>query len=442
MVSGRVPARRRAAASVLGWGALLALLSLAVGCNQLTGAGGLKVARCGPDAGPDSAGCETGVGALSERDAGGPSDTNPELGRRVGSGAGSTGGSAGVDPGPPSAPLSCEPGSRVQCLGPDGCSGSQTCQDDGRSFTGCECGPAPVAGAGSVGASCEGDEDCARGLGCSTAQASSGPFLGGGAQDGYCSRPCAGDADCVGSDPGAICVSHASGPAFCFQECSPAQPSFPGQCNGRSDLLCLPLSSGQRGYCAPACQTDGDCAPRACDLGSGLCADSVSEGQAIGGECSANGDCAAGLCLSLPGQPAACTGLCTLGSVAGCGFGESASERSAACTGGAAAGLGLGLGVGLCQELCDVDDDCLQVDSGWGCSPWPAGEGANGLDYEESFNSIGFCEPLASAGSSPASPEPGCNDTCLFASNGSCDDTEAFLPLCDLGTDCSDCGPR
>jgi hypothetical protein len=243
--------------------------------------------------------------------------------------------------------------------------------------------------------------------------------------------------DCVDSDPGAICVSHASGPAFCFQECAPSRPSFPAQCNGRSELLCLPLSGGERGYCAPACQTDGDCAPRACDLGSGLCSDSVSEGAAIGGACSADGDCAAGLCLSLPGQPPACTGLCTLGSIAGCGFGESDSERSAACTGGAAADLGLGLGVGLCQELCDVDEDCLQAESGWGCSPWSTGEGSDELGFEERFNSVGYCEPQAAAGSS----DPSCNDTCLFAGDGSCDDGEPF-PLCDPGTDCSDCGPR
>jgi hypothetical protein len=38
----------------------------------------------------------------------------------------------------------------------------------------------------------------------------------------------------------------------------------------------------------------------------------------------------------------------------------------------------------------------------------------------------------------------GCNDTCVFAGDGECDDggPGAQFVECDLGTDCTDCGPR
>jgi hypothetical protein len=37
-----------------------------------------------------------------------------------------------------------------------------------------------------------------------------------------------------------------------------------------------------------------------------------------------------------------------------------------------------------------------------------------------------------------------CEDTCLFAYDGECDDggPDADWSVCDLGTDCADCGPR
>lgn len=418
--------------------AVIAAALLVAGCNQLTGVGDLRVARCGTDAGADAGPCETRQGELNQQDGGAPRE--PELGNGRGasggaSGAAGNGGAGGRDlDGNVPAAQSCEPGSQLQCLGPGGCPGSQRCSDDGASASACECGAAALALAeSSVGAACESDDDCSPGLACTSSQASSGPFLGGGVQGGYCSRPCGTDSDCASSDPGALCVRHEGGPPFCFQQCGLATRSFPDQCNGRSELLCLPLSGGQRGYCAPACQTDDDCAPRACDLATGLCSDEANDGLPVGSACSADEQCAAGLCLTLPGQTPACTGLCTLGSAAGCGFAEEDPSRSAACTNDSAGDFGLGLaaGVGLCQELCNVDEDCFQAELGWGCTPW-----ADAAD-EERFGSVGFCEVLVSATQS----DPACNDSCLFAGNGSCDDETSFLPLCEQGTDCSDCGP-
>jgi hypothetical protein len=143
----------------------------------------------------------------------------------------------------------------------------------------------------------------------------------------------------------------------------------------------------------------------------------------------------------LPGQTPACTGLCTFGSIAGCGFGADDSPRLAACTTSAGGGelavlLGIGVGPGLCQELCDEDDDCAQAENGWGCTPWP-----DLLDNAERFDSIGFCEPQDGDGDGG---DGLCNDSCLFAADGACDDGGAgsFIPVCELGTDCLDCGPR
>ena len=39
---------------------------------------------------------------------------------------------------------------------------------------------------------------------------------------------------------------------------------------------------------------------------------------------------------------------------------------------------------------------------------------------------------------------PGCSNTCATANDGECDDggPDSLYSICDLGTDCNDCGPR
>ena len=48
------------------------------------------------------------------------------------------------------------------------------------------------------------------------------------------------------------------------------------------------------------------------------------------------------------------------------------------------------------------------------------------------------------AGGSGGSPGSGCTDTCSDAADGACDDggPGSDFTICDLGTDCTDCGPR
>jgi hypothetical protein len=464
------------------------IVLLAMSCNELTGVGDLKVASggCDPDAGercdpgttdterlkpdePPPATAGRGGGGFRLQDAGvgnGGSDgcaaardipmvfapTIAGVSPGCGSGGslpiadGGSGGSSGsgADPDPDAGgddPPSCIPGSVRACFGAGNCAGAQSCLADASGYASCVCGPTPLAVRGAVAAACTSDANCADGLSCTTPGDIGGPFSNGaepgGPQNGYCSRSCSSDADCQAADPLAICLGPGAGQNHCFESCDPLRASFPAQCNARDDLTCIPLAGETlQAYCAPACQNDAACTPRICNLGTGLCQDRQGTGEPLGAACVSNEECADGVCFALRGQPSICTGLCTFGSVAGCGFAEDASERDAACIDSALAG---GAGPGLCAELCDVDADCEQQQAGWVCTPW-------GLDvileYALAFNRTGFCE-LPSGGSLGGGE---CNDDCLFAVDGECDDaaSESFegADVCLPGSDCTDCGAR
>ena len=476
----------------------LSLLLLAVGCtvsgcNVITGVGDLKVSPgCGPDAGD---GCDDGTSVSMDRGplepppddgtGGTPSDVGdagpgdgcaagrdlPQLfspagliGASPSNGCGSGGihiidddgttemdGEADAGPGsgddglPPRSTL-CSAGSVQACAGTGNCAGSQMCLADGSGYSSCACAPPPLAVRGSVAAACETDAQCAKGLTCTTAADVGGPFSNGaqpgGPQNGYCSRSCNTDAECQAADPGAICLGPGSGSNHCFTSCDVRAPSFPAQCNGRDDLTCIPLSlspATPRAYCAPACQDDAACAPRFCNLATGLCQDEPHAGKPIGAGCTANGECDSAVCSTLPGQPApVCTGLCTFESPAGCGFGAEAAGRDAACV---VTALGGGAGPGLCSELCDVDTDCEQNAAGWTCTPWSLDVL---LSYAVLFERSGFCELAASAGGGGADESGTCSEECKYTNDGWCDDggPDSLTNFCALGTDCLDCGAR
>ncbi len=363
-------------------------------------------------------------------------------------------GSADDLPTPPA--TFCAPGASRACTTSALCAGTQSCVADGSGFSACLCPTAPAQPIrGSVAAACAATADCAGGLECVTSADRTGPFSAGeqpgGPQNGYCSRSCVSDADCKASDPLAICLGPGGGLDHCFQACTVLAPTFPAQCNGRADLTCVPLLVGDadRSYCAPACHDDAGCAPGFCNLATGLCQDAKPTGKPIGAGCTLNEECAAGVCFALRGDPSVCTGLCTFGSVGGCGFAEDAPERDAACLD---TGLDGNAGPGLCTELCDSDDDCEQRSEGWVCTPWSLDVL---LERVQAFNRVGFCEFAANpGGANPGGPDTdgpdtdgpgaGCNEDCLFASDGECDDggPGATTDICLLGTDCTDCGSR
>src|SRR6185295_523362 len=96
----------------------------------------------------------------------------------------------------------CTPGQSISCAGENGCAGHQVCRADGTAFDGCICGPNSSHAdggytdsgphSGLLGAQCETDDNCRKGLIClgttSTKLAGEGP--GGG----LCTAPCTGDA--------------------------------------------------------------------------------------------------------------------------------------------------------------------------------------------------------------------------------------------------------
>jgi hypothetical protein len=278
----------------------------------------------------------------------------------------------------------------------------QACAADGASYGECDCSPAGsnggsggnagasgggtagsassgAAGAGSqpgtaqfdgaTGLPCSVDTDCFGGMSCIPSSAPDTPFGPGGPQGGYCTSVCSDSADCVALDRLSDCFPLNDGSAgFCLAVCplgttSPLGPS----CAGRNDLACADVfpAGSTAGLCLPTCWSDADCDGRVCDLGSGLCVDSLT-GRGTGGigaACNAATeltDCASGVCFPVEEDGAGfCTGFCTLapGGPVGCGFGPDGA-RDAACTPiqqGAIAG-----DQGFCLELCDVTADCAQ----------------------------------------------------------------------------------
>jgi hypothetical protein len=467
---------------------LLAVGCNVISCNAITGVGDLKVTPgCGPDAGDgcdadpsvkmdqrpleppddDSGGTARGVGDAGPGDGCAAGRDLPQIfspadliGARpangcgsddihiVDDGSGDTGGAdagAGSGDGPPPLSTRCSAGSVEACAGAGNCAGTQMCLADGSGYSSCACAAPPLAVRGSVAAACETDAECAEGLTCTTSADVGGPFSSGaqpgGPQNGYCSRSCNTDAECQAADPGAICLGP-GGSNHCFTSCDVRAPSFPAQCNGRDDLTCIPLSlspTAPRAYCAPACQDDAACAPRFCNLSTGLCQDEPHAGKPIGAGCTDNGQCNSGVCSTLPGQPApVCTGLCTFESPAGCGFGADAVERDAACVDTA---LGGGVGPGLCSELCDVDSDCEQNAAGWTCTPWSLDVI---LTYALLFERSGFCEFAPGAVGGGADEAGLCSEECTYTDDGWCDDggPDSLTDFCALGSDCLDCGAR
>jgi hypothetical protein len=422
---------------------------LAIGCNVITGVGDLKIAEsCSADAGQT---CEADTSVMERM----PLEPLPDggasgAGFRVGDVATGSGGSNGCAASR-DLPVISGPSNRIGVNPASGCGGSGG-EGDGAL-------PVPVAVngsvavSGSVAAACTTDADCADGLTCTTSADIGGLFSSGaepgGPQNGYCSRPCNTDAECQAADPGAICLGPGTGRNHCFASCDLTLATFPAQCNGRDDLTCIPLALDMpRAYCAPACQDDAACAPRFCNLSTGLCQDDPRTGKAIGAGCTNGEECAAGVCLALRGQPAVCTGLCTFESPAGCGFAADASERDAACVDTL---LGNGVGPGLCTELCDADSDCEQQAAGWACTPWS-------LDvivvYAQTFARLGFCELAPDSGGGGGAGGGGgsgggggtgkCTEECLFSADRECDDggPGSSTDLCLPGTDCRDCGAR
>jgi hypothetical protein len=132
-----------------------------------------------------------------------------------------------------------------------------------------------------------------------------------------------------------------------------------------------------------SCDRNGDC----CGFydGSSGCVGFVGGEVLCSAYCFYNSDCESGCCVTLTSGDGACA---------------PSYECSSGCRGRG--------------EVCDGDYQCCELDCQW--------------------NSVGPNTCF----------DPSCNNQCGFAYDGDCDDggPGSDFSLCDLGSDCGDCGPR
>jgi hypothetical protein len=273
---------------------------------------------------------------------------------------------------------SCVKGQQGKCFGAGQCPGYQVCQADG-TYGACVCGdadagsrPFPHTGplSGLLGAVCGADADCRHGLQCVTSD--SKLIHGEGPSSGMCLSRCAVGHEelCSSVDATARCLvvddkgtaDTSDDLAYCLPGCTLGdQPASADKCRGRVDLVCTASTTGGKtGYCSPSCRSNLDCAPRFCDLGTGLCADSAPSGDPIGASCDPKSSKCAGGCVQQGTSFYECTGLCSYGTQ-GCGQND-APPLDYYCSIGANSVTGDG-DLGYCAKLCDCDADCNRPDA-------------------------------------------------------------------------------
>ncbi len=320
----------------------------------------------------------------------------------------------------------CTPGEQNSCVGPGQCMGTQTCGEDGNSFSTCDCNIGSSGGSGGggmgnagsssggssmggnatlpplinqVGTPCEQDTDCPSdgnvSLLCITPGNDDAFFGLGAPQGGYCSYRCSvGGGECESVDPNSTCdlVDDSGNNGYCVALCEPGDAQGRVKC-GNNPQACVPVQQ-DLGICAPLCQSDEACGEgRFCghfadvpDLT--LCVEDQPMGGVLGANCAAETeaeDCGSGICLedrftNANGEGSVvlgnfCSAYCTFGLISGgCGYtSDSGEPREGACILPRYQGAGPG-DVGYCVEMCDTDADCEQ--EAYGCqldtryAPW------------------------------------------------------------------------
>lgn len=225
---------------------------------------------------------------------------------------------------------------------------------------------------------------------------------------------CVDEDDCgVGTCSGGFCVAD-----HCFDGTRNVNETDV-DCGGAD---CGPCNAGDQ------CRTNRDCAMSMCEGGFCLtpeCSNGMPDMGEVdvdcGGECPGCDDgtaCTMGVdCLS---------GRCETGICTSCNDGaQNGAETGVDCGGGVCRGCPGG-------EVCTGNDDCAsRVCTAGIC------EGA-ATYYRESFDTDD------GGWTAPTGGTTLCTETCSFANDGACDDggPGAEFSLCELGTDCTDCGSR
>lgn len=272
----------------------------------------------------------------------------------------------------------CVPGQSVACVGDQACDTSfQVCKGDGSGYGECLCSRGGVTftrtgpASGLIGAACDSDAHCRKGMTCVTK--GSTEINGEGPSGGLCVAPCppGNDAFCAGVDATAKCVilddkatpSTDDDVVYCMPGCKIGDTKDPDKCRSRPDSVCTEdkLGSGV-GYCRPACRNDVDCAPRRCDIATGLCGDAAPAGDPIGAACIPDNPGCAGGCFPGAGGYAECSGVCSYGEPGGCGQANTSPPYDYFCYIDAAFRAGAG-DLGYCARACDCDNDCGRTDA-------------------------------------------------------------------------------
>jgi hypothetical protein len=218
-----------------------------------------------------------------------------------------------------------------------GCTGDDACYFNGVSAA---CGP---AGPGLVGAACQGDRDCAKGLSCGFAGTCAGfcdPFIPG---------------DCSAGRGGTTCFDYGDGSGFCGTRCDALKQNCP---DPNDACFASPLSGA---FCArPGATPDGArCdSPTACARGSNCMRLSPESDYRCLPACNANAvSCGkGGLCVDLNGEGVGgcVSALCDPVAQTGCGPGQACywdeASLAYAC---------LAAGSGPAGAACALDPDCF-----------------------------------------------------------------------------------
>jgi hypothetical protein len=288
-----------------------------------------------------------------------------------------------------------------------------------------------------LAAACETNADCGSGLLCMTSGGAA--LFNGGAANGFCTADCSTDAAVCGAiQSGATCIGVSDTVAYCFAGCEPGGAPAT-KCQGRAEVACdyVTLTAP---FCRPMCGTDSDCDGRKCDVGLGVCVDTLSGAGEIGAPCDPNAttttECKSGTCVkggtTGTANTGTCTGLCTIGTE-GCSVEGAARGGDGWCApfeSGSNAG-----DIGVCSQICDCDGQCSN--DSYRCLTFSEAAidafGVNGMCVEQDSDtttlSDGFalgrvCEPSSDGGLDAGDAADGSFDA-ADAADGSPDSGDA-----------------
>jgi hypothetical protein len=174
---------------------------------------------------------------------------------------------------------------------------------------------------------------------------------------------------------------------------------------------------------------------------SGQAGDTPAGNGGVGGVVSGNcGSCVQSACSS---AASACQSEGECGTILECALDSGCSLDDADCVDMECEDVYATLEMPDEQDITALDDVqlCIEEQCASSCyADGPVG-GTGGVGGDSGEGGVGGLPPSGGSGGSTGG---GCTDTCFDAADGACDDggPGSDFTICDLGTDCTDCGPR